>query len=73
MGVGKTSSCIYVYDSGILRITERVPTRDKSKKIVFLTFITSQWHKKIIQMPPSVVNYRWANRQQLTVAGASGS
>jgi len=24
-------------------------------------------------MPPAVVNYCWANRQQLTVAGAIGS
>jgi len=42
-------------------------------KIAFLTFITLQWHKKTTQKPPAVVNYRWTNRQQLTVAGTSGS
>jgi len=28
---------------------------------------------EIPKNPPAVVNYRWANRQQLTAAGASGS
>jgi len=28
---------------------------------------------QITQMPPAVVNYHWANQQQLTAAGASGS
>ena len=38
-------------------------------KNVFLTLITSEWHKKITQKSSAVVDYRWANRQQLTAVG----